>query len=371
MLSFPLLDSFKSPEDAHLLARAIVDTLREPTVVLDEHLRVIVASRSFYLTFDTTPSVIQGYKIDDIDAGVWDIAELRAQLEKIAPEQGVMEGFEVARDFPRIGPRSMLLNARKVFYEGNGHSAILLGLEDVTERRRIEHALQKALEQRETLLAEMSHRVANSLQIIASILLMKARDVESEETRSHLKDAYKRILSVAYVQRHLQSTRSADEIEVGCYLSKLCETLAGSMIAERRPISVKVIAPDNLISSHDAVSIGLIVTELVINALKHAFPESDGTGQIIVGYELDDQNWRLSVSDDGVGMPETRPSKNRVGLGTTLIKALAQQLEAQVEIESSPKGTAVSITHMTFVSHLPTALLSGIDSPSRFCPGRL
>jgi chemotaxis protein methyltransferase CheR len=355
MLSFPLFDPFQSPEDANLLARAIVDTVPDPIVVLDEDLRIIVASRSFYLTFDTTPSVTQGRKIDEIDNGVWNVADLRVRLERIAPEHGVMEGFEVERDFPRIGPRSMMLNARKVFYKGNAHTTILLGLEDVTERLRTERALAKLLEQRETLLAEMSHRVANSLQIIASILLMKAQAVESEETRLHLKDACQRVLSVASVQQHLQSTRSGDEIEVGRYLSKLCETLAASMIAEDRPISVKVIAPDNLISSNDAVSIGLIVTELVINALKHAFPDSDRPGRIIVGYELDEHNWRLTVADNGVGMPDVKPSTKRSGLGSTLIKALAHQLEAQEEIKSGPNGTTVAITHTTFVSHLPAA----------------
>jgi two-component sensor histidine kinase len=116
-----------------------------------------------------------------------------------------------------------------------------------------------------------------------------------------------------------------------------------------------VIAPDNLISSNDAVSIGLIVTELVINALKHAFPDSDRPGRIIVGYELDEHNWRLTVADNGVGMPDVKPSTKRSGLGSTLIKALAHQLEAQEEIKSGPNGTTVAITHTTFVSHLPAA----------------
>ena len=177
----------------------------------------------------------------------------------------------------------MLLNARKILYQGNGNTTILLGLEDVTERRRSERALQKLLEQRETLLAEMSHRIANSLQIIASILLMKEMTVDSEETRLHLNDARQRVLSVASVQQQLQASRSGDKVAVGPYLSKLCNTLSGSMIAENRPISLKVIAGDDPVSSGDAVSIGLIVTELVINALKHAFPKSDTTGQIILG----------------------------------------------------------------------------------------
>jgi two-component sensor histidine kinase len=346
---------FEQAEHANLLAKAIVDTVREPLLVLDRDLQVIVASRSFYLTFEMTREVTQGRKLYDLDAGIWNIPELRSLLEKIVPEQGVMEGFEVERDFPRIGPRSMLLNARKVFYESKGHTTILLGLEDVTERRRTERALQKLLEQQEMLAAEMSHRVANSLQIIASILLLKARTVDSAETRLHLQDAHRRVMSVAAVQQHLQASGRGDEIAVGPYLRKLCESLAASMIGESRPISLRVVTDDGTATSSEAVSLGLIVTELVINALKHAFPASLGEGRIVVGYEVDRTNWKLSISDNGVGMPDEKPGGKRVGLGTSLLKALAQQLEAQVEVVSDSRGTTVSITHTSFTSCLPTA----------------
>jgi chemotaxis protein methyltransferase CheR len=348
MSSLPQFDVSQDRQDAGLLAMAIVDTVREPVLVLDADLRIVIANRSFYVTFDTTPKVTEGRKVHDIDGGVWNIAGLRARLEKVAPDHAVMDAFEVERDFPRIGPRSMLLNARKLFYEGNAPTAILLGLEDVTDRRKTERALQKLLEQRETLLAEMSHRVANSLQIIASILLMKAQTVESPETRLHLDDARQRVLSVAAVQQLLQGSRSGESIEIDHYLTRLCETLAKSMVAEDRRISVHVTAADSHVSSHDAVSIGLIVTELVINAIKHAFPESKHAGDISVGYEIDGSNWKLSVADDGIGMPDVQPSTKRAGLGTTLMKALAQQLDAKVEIKSGSNGTLVSVTHTTF-----------------------
>ena len=234
----------------------------------------------------------------------------------------------------------MLLNARKVFYEGNGHATILLGFEDATERRRTERALQKLLEQKEMLLSEMSHRVANSLQIIASILLMKARTVGSTETRLHLQDAHRRVMSVASVQQHLQASGKGEQITVGPYLSKLCETLAASMVGDNRPISLKVVADDGAATSGEAVSLGLIVTELVINALKHAFPDSANGGHDVVGY---------------VGMPDRKPGGKKIGLCTSLIKALAQQLEAHVEVASGPKGTTVSVTHATFMPRLPTA----------------
>lgn len=346
---------FESAEDAGLLAKAIVDTVREPLLVLDRELKVIIASRSFYQTFQMTPEATQGYKIYDLDEGVWDIPELRLLLEKIVPEHGVMEGFEVERDFRRIGRRAMVLNARKVFYEGNGHTTILLAFEDATERRRTEQALQKLLEQKEVLLSEMSHRVANSLQIIASILLMKARTVESVETRLHLQDAHRRVMSVASVQQHLQASGKGEQIAVGPYLSKLCETLAASMIGDNRAISLKVVAGGGTVTSTEAVSLGLIVTELVINAVKHAFPDSTHAGDVVVGYEVDGANWKLSISDNGVGMPDRKAGEKKSGLGTSLMKALAQQLEAQVEIASDAKGTTVSVTHATFTSRLPTA----------------
>jgi chemotaxis protein methyltransferase CheR len=126
------------------------------------------------------------------------------------------------------------------------------------------------------------------------------------------------------------------------------------MIGDYRPISLNVIAPDGIMSSSQAVGLGLIVTELVINAVKHAFPASSKAGHVIVSYEVDGTNWKLSVSDDDVGMPD-RKAGEKTGLGTSLMKALAQQLEAQVDVASGPKGTTVSVTHATFISRLPTA----------------
>ena len=338
-----------------LLANAIIDTIREPLIVLDQELRAVVASRSFYRIFDISQARIQGIKIYDLNDGVLNVPELQLLLEKIIPEHGVMEDFEVDREFPRIGHRTMLLNARKVFYEGDGHTTILLSFEDVTDRRKSERMLQDVLAHKEMLLSEMSHRVANSLQIIASILLMKARNVESPETKLHLQDAHRRVMSIASVQQHLQASGKGDQIGVGSYLTTLCKTLSDSMIGDNQTVSLEVVAGDGTTTSNEAVSVGLIVTELVINALKHAFPDTAVQGHIVVGYEANGEDWKLSISDDGVGMPDRTPAGKKAGLGTSLVKALAQQLEGQVQIATGPKGTTVSITHATFISRLPTA----------------
>jgi two-component sensor histidine kinase len=276
---------FTEVQDAWALAHAIVDTVREPLIVLDQDLRVIAASRSYYLTFKVNADDTQGKLLYDLGGGQWD-PKLRLLLGKIVPEQGAMENYEVEHDFPSIGRGTMLLYARKVFYETGSHSTILLGLEDVTEKRILEKEKDDLIRQKQVLLEELEHRVSNSLQIIASIIMLKARAVESEETRRHLQDAHNRVISVAAVQKHLHGSVTKGSIEMGPYLATLCSALAQSMISDNRPISIKVSGNGGISTSRNAKSLGLIVTELVINSLKHAFNETTKDGVITVAYDV-------------------------------------------------------------------------------------
>ena len=227
-------------------------------------------------------------------------------------------------------------------------ATILLGMEDVTERRNLEREKDELLRLKDVLLAELEHRVANSLQIIASIILMKARTVKSEETRLHLRDAHERVMSVAAVQQQIHTAGSSGPIEIAPYLSRLCQTLATSMIGDTRPITLKVIGEGGLATSRQAESLGLIVTELVMNAVKHAFPDEKVQGHITVAYEVAGTNWKLSVADNGVGKPEGVFAQAKTGLGTGIVKAIAQQLGADVETLAGPDGTTVAITRATF-----------------------
>ena len=108
---------FTAVADACALAQGIVDTVREPVLVLDKELRVIAASRSFYSAFKVSPEDTQGRLLYALGDGQWDIPKLRVLLEKIIPEHGVMEGYQVEHEFPGLGDRTMRLNARQVFYE--------------------------------------------------------------------------------------------------------------------------------------------------------------------------------------------------------------------------------------------------------------
>ena len=136
---------FTDVQDACALAHAIVDTVREPLIVVDQDLRVVAASRSFYRVFMVNPDETEGKLLYELGDGEWDIPKLRLLLGKIIPEHGAMEDYEVEHEFPNIGRRTMLLNARQVFYEAGSPANILLGIEDVTEKRALEREKDELL----------------------------------------------------------------------------------------------------------------------------------------------------------------------------------------------------------------------------------
>jgi chemotaxis protein methyltransferase CheR len=329
--------------EASMLATAIVDSVREPLVVLDPELRVVAASRSFYRTFTATPQDTQGKLFYELRDGEWDIPKLRSLLGNVQPDEAAAQDCEVEHEFRRIGRRTMRLNARRLAY-GRRRSNILLGIEDVTGQRLAEREKDELLRRKDLLLGEIQHRVGNSLQVIANIILLKARSVESEETRRHLNEAHDRVISIAAVQQCLHASDATGQIDLRSYLSELCGAIAQAMIGDNRSIALSVSGAVGQVHCRHAESLGLIVTELVINALKHAFAASGGDGRIAVCYHAEGAGWRLSVADDGDGMPLASTAAAKPGLGTGIVKALAQQLGAEVCTLSGPHGTTISVT---------------------------
>ncbi len=323
------------------LTEAIIGTLREPLIILDSDLRVVVASRAFYDIFNVKYGEVFGRSFYDLGNGEWNSPALRVLLEQIIPEKTVVEAYEIEHTFERLGERTMVINARELKYRGRPKN-ILLSISDVTDLRKTQRDKENLMLQKDTLLKEMRHRIANSLQLIASIILLKASAVESEESRAHLEDAHDRILSIATVQRNLDPTSEGSAVPVVTYLRILCESLTRSMIGGRKPITIKVAGGEGAVTSDEAIALGLMTTELVINALKHAFPR--GEGQITVTYESKEENWRLSVGDDGIGL-SAKEMSNREGLGTSILESLAKQLDAQIARDSTSRGTVVSVTH--------------------------
>nr|WP_255453117.1 sensor histidine kinase [Phyllobacterium sp. SYP-B3895] len=163
-----------------------------------------------------------------------------------------------------------------------------------------------------------------------------------EETRAHLQSAHGRVLSIASVQQQLAVSRLGD-VHLQSYFTQLCQSLGASMIHDPEKLSIEVTVDDSAAKANVSVSLGLIVTELVINALKHAFP-GDRSGKIVVDYRSEDTRWSMSVSDDGVGV-SSDPKFSKPGLRTGIVDAMAKQLDATFTTVAGNPGTKVSITH--------------------------
>jgi len=185
-------------------------------------------------------------------------------------------------------------------------------------------------------------------------LLLKADAAGSEETRDELRDAHQRVMSVAAVQSHLHAVDGIARIDIASYLTKLTSGLAASMTGRHQAVEIKVVADQGTLQTSDAVSLGLIVTELTINAIKYAFPTARAGARVLVAFELHGLDWKLSVSDNGAGRGAAGATPSS-GLGTAIVAALAKQLEAQIHEVSSTSGVSIELTRGDFASILPIA----------------
>jgi len=169
-------------QDASEYAQNIVNTVREPLVVLDDRFRVISANRSFYSTFKVTTEMSENTLLFNLGDGQWDIPRLRELLEEVLPEKTSIEDFEVEHDFPAIGRKTMLLNARRIRSKA-GATQILLAIEDITERKRAEEELQRINIELEQVLA----RETNVSQSLQAVFYPRIRQVEGYQFAARYK----------------------------------------------------------------------------------------------------------------------------------------------------------------------------------------
>lgn len=324
------------------LALAMIASSNAPVLLLDDALIVIAASASFCEAFRIDPATAVGRPLASLGEAEWSAPQLGALLKATAGGFAEIDAYEM--DLERKGQvsRRLVINARKLDYLDTGNTRLIMAVADVTDARIDEKLKDDLLREKGILLQELEHRVANSLQIIASVLMQSARKVRSEQAKGHLRDARNRVMSIATMQRQLAASRLGD-VALRAYFTDLCDSIGASMIRDHDQLTLDVTVDESMVRANISVSLGLIVTELVINALKHAFPRHR-RGTISVDYRSAGRGWTLSVRDTGVGMPAD-PSHAKPGLGTGIVEALARQLGATVEIAAADPGTLVSIVY--------------------------
>jgi PAS domain S-box-containing protein len=323
----------------------LMETIREGILVLEPDLTIRFANRSFCQTFAVAPEHAVGRKLHEIGDGQWDIPNLRTALETIISGGKTIEAFEVEYVFPSIGRRTLVLNARKVHRPRDEIQQILLAIEDVTERARLqrEHASTQA--RNGLLLQELTHRVKNSLQFIAAMVMIEARRHKSGEGKAALERVAHRIDALGQLYAKLSEADTVEAVDAATYLDELCRDLIASFHKEGdTSIALKTDIESELLPTDRAIPIGLIVNELVTNAVKYAFAAgAKGTVKVTLKRALGEL--RLTVADDGQGLD---PQRADSGLGGRLVDGFAQQLGGQVERKSDGHGTTV---HLILPSH--------------------
>ncbi|MCK4910861.1 MAG: PAS domain S-box protein [Thermodesulfovibrionales bacterium] len=229
-------------------------------------------------------------------------------------------------------------------YDEAGAPAFSIGtVQDITEIRKAEEKLRTALSEKEVLLQELHHRVKNNMQIISSLCKLQMTHMKNEETIDALKENQDRIMSMALVHEKLYNCKSLAEIDASDYFNELVTAICNSYRIGNELIVCRVSARDIILSIDTLIPCGLIVNELVTNSLKHAFPK-DRKGEILVDItKAPPDKITLTISDDGVGMPEEIDLEKTETLGFQLVNILTQQLEGRIELERK-KGTTFRIT---------------------------
>ncbi len=323
------------------LVQAMVGSASAPLLLLDRRLRVVALSLTFCRAFDVDCDAAVGLSIFVLGDGEWDSPRLRSLLAATVDSGVEVASYEFDLQTARHGMRRLVLHANKLAYDDRDGVRLLLAVADVTDERVRDRQREALVTDNEVLMRELQHRVANSLQIVASVLMQGARKASTDETRIHLTDAHHRVMSVAAVQKQL-SVSGTGTVALKAYLTRLCASIGASMIHDHVQLRLTVTVDDSEVQAEVSVSLGLIVTELVINALKHAFP-GDRKGAIAVRYEATGDDWALTITDDGVGMNGGETTEP--GLGTAIVQALAKQLRAEIVVSDTGPGTQVVIRH--------------------------
>jgi PAS domain S-box-containing protein len=336
-------------------AENIVATVREPLVVLDADLRVVSTNHSFYEVFAVKPEETEGQFIYDLGNRQWNIPRLRELLEEIIPKKNTFEGFRMEHDFPSIGRRIMLLNARRIPTEADKTRLILLAIEDVTERVRVEEALQKSSEKIKLFAYSVSHDLKGpsvGIYGLTKLLHKHYGDILDEKGKNYCDDILEASEEIAALVDKINvyiSTKEAPPTIERVKLKDILLMVRDEFSPRLNIRQIKWLEPAYLPEiKADRLSILRVLRNLFDNALKYG---GDDLSEISIGYEESDEFHILSVRDNGIGIrkkdfkkifgafqrTQTSRGIQGTGLGLAIVHEIAEQHSGEVWVEPGPE----------------------------------
>ena len=364
-------------------SESIINTVREPLIVLDQNLRVVTVGRSFYDFFKVNPEETVGQLIYDLGNKQWDIPKLRELLEEILPQKVSFDNYEVEHNFSTIGRRIMLLNARQIQRALGKERIILLAIEDITERREIENGLEKAHEELKDLatelkrtalvksefLANMSHELRtplNSINGFSEVLYDETFGPLNEKQKKYVNNVLTSGKHLLLLINQILDMAKVEAGKMNLVLSSLpmksllneISLLVADMVSKKKIEMLLEIAEDLPNIEADELKVKEIMYNLISNAVKFT-PES---GKIGMRAKKADSEIEIMVWDTGVGIAPENMKKifegffrvdtpySRVtegtGLGLPLSKKLVELHGGKLTVESEGlnKGTSIKFT---------------------------
>lgn len=229
-------------------------------------------------------------------------------------------------------------------FEHPEYGSVLVAIhQDITEQKQAEEKIKASLKEKEVLLKEIHHRVKNNLGIVSSLLQMQCRRTQDPVVTAILRDSQNRIASIALVHEKLYRSEDLADIDFAQYIPDLTTHLFDSYNVSSSQIKLNIQVDNASLDIETAIPCGLIINELVSNALKYAFVGNRGGKIEVKFYQKSESNLILIIKDNGVGLPENFDSKKTKTLGITLVQGLVKQLRGKLEIDSQ-QGTEFKIT---------------------------
>lgn len=321
-----LEDLYRLLKSSHVQAQGIVDTISGPLLFLDESFRVITANNAFVQTFKVAREDVLETPLFALGNGQWDIPELRLLFDAVIPKSAGILGYEVTHDFPSIGRRTFLVDARRLVHPDNSSSNILVQFEDVTEKHRLDA-------ERDFVISETRHRLKNVFAIVRAIALQTETEGKSaEQYRDTLIGRIEAATKAQELSLTAQNTTFAELIEEAVNVAGL----------ERFRITG---GPAATLPRSRVLPLTMVYHELMTNALKYgALSAPEGTVHI---------NWTMEALDNGKdaivcewreqeGPPCHEPQRR--GYGTSLIEGTATHMGGRAQLKFDRSGLVAVIT---------------------------
>lgn len=344
----------------------VFDTLREPLLILDKNLHVLLANRAFYKFFRVQPNEVEGCLLYALGNGQWNIPQLKNLLEDILPYHTTIEDYQVDYQFPKIGRKVIALNARKIFREENQSETILLALEDVTEKKRLENVIRIEMEELKQVnfeLNKFSSTVAHDLKAPLREIRMFAELLNSnyEMDNANKVDFLSRIMTATKRMHRLindlldyalsTQPREFRKLDLGNLMKQILADLQVFITGKNAKIEVDPLPVVNC----NPFQMRQLFQNLIDNAIKYGAKPGDEP-KIKIYCKQAEQELEILIRDNGPGIQEEYQArifepfqrldstKSGTGLGLAICKKVAEQHGSKLSIDSEPdKGSAFII----------------------------